>query len=369
MSRDPYRRTPWAWIIAAVVVAAGISAALALRALVEHRTAPPPPGGYFGLQPVGSYARLPGDAAAAAEVQYSTWEVRPANARYNHVMPVHLALQRVKDSTRAYDPRWNRYILARITGHFTGTTDEIFQWAAAKWGLPDDLIRTVAYMESGWRQSNYGDYVFDRARCPAGYRALPCPVTFGIVGTKSTTWPGVFPWNRDSTAAAVDVLGGWLRGCYEGWVWWLRDHGNRSHGVYHAGDIWGCVGAWYSGNWRDGTVAALGSGEYYIHRAQYWEQHRPWLHPAFKLSAIQVTITESRKQLLSAHPPSGVVRARKVRMDDLRPGAVICVTMTAGHRQRRDGVSVMRNRRRVQALWACASGRAGRGQQPQRLLA
>ena len=84
--------------------------------------------------------------------------MRPGNAKYNNVMPVHLALQQVSNTTHAYDPRWNKYILDRITGHFTGTTDEIFQWAAAKWGLPDDLIRTIAYMESGWRQSNYGDY-------------------------------------------------------------------------------------------------------------------------------------------------------------------------------------------------------------------
>ena len=232
------------------------------------------------MQSVGSYARLPDDAAAAAEVHHSAWEVRPGNARYNNVMPVHLALQRVSDATRAYDPRWNKYIIGRITGHFTGTTDEIFQWAAAKWGLPDDLIRTSAFMESDWRQSNYGDYVYRRAQCPAGYQSLPCPVTFGIVGTKSTSLPGIFPWNRDSTAAAVDALGGWLRGCYEGWAWWLGEHGNRSHGIYHAGDIWGCVGAWYSGNWLDGT-AAQKSGEGYIYREKYWEQRRPWLKPRF----------------------------------------------------------------------------------------
>jgi autotransporter family porin len=191
-------------------------------------------------------------------------------------------LRSVSDAARAYDPRWNTYIIGRVTGHFTGTTDETFQWAAAKWGLPDDLLRTIAYMESDWRQSNYGDYVDDRALCPPGYRdLLPCPVTFGIVGTKSISWPGIFPWNRDSTAAAVDVLGGWLRGCYEGWVWWLRDHGNRSHGGYHAGDIWGCVGAWYSGDWLDGSVSAPQTGEHYIAQAQYWIKQRPWLRPGF----------------------------------------------------------------------------------------
>src|SRR5437763_11588290 len=34
---------------------------------------PPPPGGYFALLPAGSYASLPGDATAAAEVHPSSW--------------------------------------------------------------------------------------------------------------------------------------------------------------------------------------------------------------------------------------------------------------------------------------------------------
>jgi hypothetical protein len=241
---------------------------------------PPPPDGYFRLLPVGSYVSLPDDREAAAEVHRSTWEPRPSNAKYNHTTATHLGIRREKAVAKAVDPRWNVDILGRITGHFKGTTDEIFQWAAAKWGLPDNLLRTIAYLESGWHQSNFGDYVHDAAKCLPGYKKLPCPVTFGIVGTKSTSWPGVFPWNRDSTAAAVDVLGGWLRGCYEGWVRWLRDHGSRSRESYHAGDIWGCVGAWYSGDWHDGPAAGPG-GESYLLRAQYWEKFRPWLRRRF----------------------------------------------------------------------------------------
>jgi hypothetical protein len=283
----------WRRVVTALLAIAVLAVSLVVAVRLSQPTRPvftnmpPPPDGYFSLQPVGSYKSLPSDAAAAAEVHRSTWEPRPGNARFNHTVPAGVTLRRVNVADHGYDPRWNRYIIGRISGHFRGTTDEIFQWAAAKWGLPDNILRTIAYMESGWHQSRYGDYVHDRAMCLPGYRPLPCPVTFGIVGTKSTSWPGIFPWNRDSTAAAVDALGGWLRGCYEGWVWWLRDHGNRSRGVYHAGDIWGCVGAWYSGNWHDGPVNGHG-GESYIVRAQYWSKLRPWLHPGFRnqLSAI-----------------------------------------------------------------------------------
>jgi hypothetical protein len=277
----------WRRVLTAVLVIAllSVSVVVALRlarpaGAQPSEDIPPPPYGYFALLPPGSYASLPSDSAAAAKIRLSTWEPRPANAPYNHTVPTHLRLQPESAAARAYDPRWNKYILDRITGHFTGTTDEIFQWAAAKWGLPDNLFRAIAYMESNWRQSNRGDYVHDRGECPRGYQRLPCPVTFGIVGTKSTSWPGIFPWNRDSTAAAVDVLGGWLRGCYEGWVWWLRQHGNRSRGVYRAGDLWGCVGAWYSGDWHDGPAKSLG-GQNYSLRTEYWFKERPWLRLRF----------------------------------------------------------------------------------------
>jgi hypothetical protein len=277
----------WRRVIPAVLVVALLSVSVMAAVRIARPAGglpssdiPPPPDGYFSLLPVGSYKSLPADAAAAAEVRRSTWEPRPANARYNHTLTRRLRLRAEKVADHAYDPRWNTYILHRITGHFTGTTDEIFQWAAAKWGMPDNLLRTIAYMESDWYQRNHGDYVHRRSQCLPGYTHPPCPVTFGIVGTKSSSWPGIFPWNRDSTAAAVDVLGGWLRGCYEGWVWWLRQHGNRSRGVYHAGDLWGCVGAWYSGNWHDGPVVGRG-GESYSVRAQYWFKERPWLRPHF----------------------------------------------------------------------------------------
>lgn len=272
-------------VLAAAIAVAVVCAVVALRSGHQAESAaadkaPPPAGGYFSLKPVGSYASLPDDAAAAAEVHRSSWEPRPSNSVYNYTKPAHLSLRRTDPAEQAYDPRWNTYIIGRITGGFTGTTDEIFQWAAAKWGLPDNLLRAIAYMESDWYQSNYGDYVDNPEQCLPGYRTLPCPVTFGIVGTKSTSWPGIFPWNRDSTAAAVDVLGAWLRGCYEGWVWWLRD-ANQSHGVYQIGNLWGCVGAWYSGDWLDGSAAQPDTGESYIAQVQHWYRVKPWLEPSF----------------------------------------------------------------------------------------
>jgi hypothetical protein len=109
-----------------------------------------------------------------------------------------------------------------------------------------------------------------------------CPQTFSIMGIKSWQAPswgqmpdnqnGTFPFNRNSTAFAVDYIGGYLRGCYEGWITWLSDSGP---GVYAAGDLWGCVGSWYSGDWR--SSAALN----YIGLVQGELSDFTWLQPGW----------------------------------------------------------------------------------------
>src|SRR6266496_3744081 len=110
---------------------------------------PPPRGGYFSLLPVGSWSSLPSDGTCAAKVHYSTWEPRPDNSKRNHVKPdpaaVHRSLgARTLAAGGSYDPRWDRWLRQRVDGQFAGTTDEIFQWAACKWGLSDDMLRAIA---------------------------------------------------------------------------------------------------------------------------------------------------------------------------------------------------------------------------------
>jgi hypothetical protein len=254
--------------------------------------APPPATGWFRLQPVGAWQSLPGDRQCDALVHHSTWEPRPSNATANHFM---FARSRVHGSFRSrpvavdgsYAPRWDTWLLQRVTGHHTGTTDENIQWAACKWGLPDNLLRAVAVRESTWYQNDtylgsgrcvqqYGcgdvvqqetpaSKVFCAAISRYGYDYRKdyapatgiCPRTFGIVGVMSWQAPswgpllnnqnGTFPFNRSSTAFALDYLGSQIRGCYEGWEWWLKNTGT---GTYRPGQLWGCVGAWYSGDWR-----------------------------------------------------------------------------------------------------------------------
>ncbi len=279
--------------------------------------APPSRDSYFALRPVGSWRTLPSDGRCAARVHRSTWEPRPGNARANARMPsrtaVHAAFAaRPVAVERAYHPRWDTWLLQRVTGHFTGTTDEILQWAACKWGLPDNVLRAVAARESTWFQSE----VYASRRCVAdfgcgdlmdterpgstrfcatvsrfGHDYRPdypsstggrCPRTFGITGVMSWQAPewgrlrgnqnGTFPFNRNSTAFAADYLGSQLRGCYEGWEWWLTNTGTRD---YRRGHLWGCVGAWYAGDWR--STAARG----YVARVKAELAERSWLSPGW----------------------------------------------------------------------------------------
>ena len=165
----------WFWITITLIVAGvaiAVPAALALRderapsaaTRVEH--APPDRAGYFRTAPVGSWSRLPTDAACARRVHRSTWEPRPTNAAANHrtfpVARVHRSLAvRPVAVDHSYDQRWDRWLLARVTGHHTGTTDEILQWAACKWGIADNVLRAVAVRVSTWYQHE----VYPSGRC------------------------------------------------------------------------------------------------------------------------------------------------------------------------------------------------------------
>jgi hypothetical protein len=248
---------------------------------------PPVEGGYFRLQPVGTWSGLPSDVSCASRVHYSTWEPRPDNAGPNHSKPdvsaVHRALAaRPVSGGGTDDPRWDSWLLPRVDGQFAGTTDEIFQWAACKWGLSDDVLRAIAVRESTWYE--YETYASGRPvldwgmgdMMPAGtggaseycrgiaaygrdyqkdFGPAICPRTFSIAGVMSWQAPswgqmpgnqnGTFPFTIRSTAFALDYLASQLRGCYNGWQYWLKDSGR-----YAAGDLWGCVGAWYAGDWH-----------------------------------------------------------------------------------------------------------------------
>ncbi|NJN15402.1 MAG: hypothetical protein HC822_03470 [Oscillochloris sp.] len=178
------------------------------------------------------------------------------------------------------DPRANSEFAARVTGNFSGTTDEILQWAACKWGVDEDMVRAQAAIESWWRQDTKGDWTTDASRCAPGHglgvdgRPGECPESFGILQNRypyeQSAWPGI----HDSTAFNADVTYAIWRSCYEGYEWWLNQV--EQGRPYAAGDAWGCMGRWFAGRWY--TQPA----QDYIGRVQGYLNDRVWEQTYFK---------------------------------------------------------------------------------------
>jgi hypothetical protein len=225
-----------------------ILAATWLSSCAEQRRAVTPNLPRFVTLPPGS--TLPSEADCAARVRSSAWEPQPDNYLANHRVPT--AQQIARLAPWGPTPQSDS-IRKQITGNFTGTTDEILQWASCKWGIDTDILRAEAIEESGWLQSARGDWTTDKGLCPPGaWEGNGCYQSYGILQIKyfynQTAWPMI----RDDTAFNVEYAYGHIRNCFEGRVTYLKEFPPvKGYSAYHAGDIWGCLGVWYSGRWYD----------------------------------------------------------------------------------------------------------------------
>ncbi len=214
--------------------------------------------GHFSTLAPGS--ALPSESDCAVQVRRSSWEPRADNATANNTNVY-------AQGSRLTGSYLNQYgYESRVTGNFTGTTDEIIQWGACKWGIDEDIVRAQSVQESYWHQSTLGD-------CNGG-PTVPethgCQ-SVGLLQVKGADIPpthlGTWPYAYQSTAFNVDYMLGVLRACYEGKETWL---GNG----YQAGDIWGCVGRWFSGDWYK-------TSQQYIASVQAIQARKDWLSPGF----------------------------------------------------------------------------------------
>jgi len=212
---------------------------------------------------------LPTDLECARRVVKAK-EIRPANATFNQT----------RGRQKGMTEKW----LDRVTGDFSGTTDEILQWAACKWGIDVDIVRAQAAKESYWNMKTVSDWSNDITVCPPGHalgadgKAGQCPESVGIVQVRyqysgppsgRPTWPEA----EKSTAYNLDFAYAIWRSCYEGDTGWLNtvERGKE----YAAGDVWGCVGVWFSGRWY--TQAA----NEYISAVRGYFDKRIWTTSSF----------------------------------------------------------------------------------------
>ena len=119
--------------------------------------------------------------------------------------------------------------------------------------------------ESEWRQSQEGDFRSGSDQCPPAERHRnPCPTSFGLLQSKSYYRPGSYPATKVSTAFNLDYSLAEMRGCLDGMKWF---------GPQSRGDVWGCVGEWFSGSYSPG-----GGGSSYVQSVKRIYDEKPWRH-------------------------------------------------------------------------------------------
>ncbi len=229
------------------------------------------PTGKFTTLPPGS--PLPSESECAARVRNSSFEPRPDNYAANHRVPTAAQIA----SLQPWDNSKADSLRQQITGNFTGTTDEILQWVACKWGIDEDIVRAEAVQESYWHQNAAGDYTTDQSLCPPGtWDGSGCYQSYGILQIKYIYNTSSWSMSRDDSAFSAEYMYGIIRACYEGWTDYLNDRTPLpGYPNYHAGDIWGCVGRWFSGGWYDQDAVN------YINTVQTHYTNKEWLKPGF----------------------------------------------------------------------------------------
>jgi hypothetical protein len=232
---------PLALLVLAFIAAVGRPGSVTDTSGVD--TAPRAAGGaHFSLLPAGS--TLPTGAWCSRHVRRSSWEPRPENFTPNHTTGYHIYY--IDGANDTGQLKFGR----RVDGDFTGTTDEIIQWGACKWGLDEDVVRAVAVTESWWRQSSVGDN----------------GESFGLFQIKCHVHEGTCPGASDSTAFNVDYALAWQRSCFEGYFDWISARAR--------GKKWGCIGLWFSGVWKTNS-------EEYVRTVKQHLRRKTWLDPDF----------------------------------------------------------------------------------------
>lgn len=194
------------------------------------------------------------DRQAAKRVR-GHFEPRPQNRKANHRVPTkrQLRLFRKQNTANPY-AKW-------VTGNYRGTTDQIIQWAAAKWGLDVDYMRATAAVETWWVMSFVGNEgtAFGLYQVRKPYHCEGKVVC------------GLF---RHDTAMNADYYGAIIRSYFDGKQTWLNTvTGNGKR--YAKGDFWGSVGYWAAGRWW------VPAGDIYIAGVRKYLAERVWAQPYF----------------------------------------------------------------------------------------
>jgi hypothetical protein len=224
------------------------------------------------------------DSAAAALITPEP-EDRPENSQANNYRPSDGELDAFfgsRDTSGVTPVQYNplaRYITGR-PGLSDPSTDDLIQWAAHKWGIPEDLVRAQMVTESWWRQSALGD----RATVPPSWydqyppqaRIAGTSDVYQSMGISQIKWrpdnslhTGTEPLRWKSVAFNLDFYGATVRYYYDGLCGWCSPG-------YSAGQDLNSIGAWFS------PQPWLNAGQLsYVARVTANLANRTWEDPGF----------------------------------------------------------------------------------------
>jgi hypothetical protein len=221
----------------------------------------PPAAGYFTtINDNNDPSTLPSDAACAAAVHRSTWEPRHVNDAANARTPQNQGQSLTAFYADTIDRIPHNY-KNRVTGNFTGTTDEIIQWASCKWGFEDNYFRAEGIQETGWNQTAAGDV--NNGACPptyAIYKNGGCAASYGFLQQKYQYHPAAWPMYQLDTAFELDYALAQFRQYFDGY------HGTSANAF---STIQKCWNDWYAG--------VGGNGASYVSSVTNYYNSKPWL--------------------------------------------------------------------------------------------
>jgi hypothetical protein len=235
--------------------------------------------------PVGAAPLSDGDAAVLVTHRP---ENRPGNTAANQYVPSDAELDAFQSAPGIFNPL-TRYVTGQ-PGLDDPSTDDLIQWAAHKWGIPEDWLRAEYVQESGWHQNRGPNQGRGDPRQTSESECLRhpsfaridsngdghCDGAYESLGITQVKWrpsnsphPGTEPLRWKSTAFNIDYQAATVRYYYDGLCNWCGPG-------YSAGQAWNSIGAWFSPRpW-------LNSGQLtYIARVQRHLANRTWALPGF----------------------------------------------------------------------------------------
>jgi hypothetical protein len=196
-------------------------------------------------------------------------ETRPFNDRVysvggkrypgaNEYVPTAAQLQRFRSSRISsgqpalqFNPYF-RYVDGR-DGIHDPPTDELIQWSAHKWGIPEDWLRAEYVQESYWNQFQLGDeHTVPRSwydLYPVQARVPHTLEVYRSLGITQVQWtpdgsigPGSNPLRWESTAFNLDYQAAMVRFYYDNPSGARSSWGDKT---YTPCDAWRSIGGWY----------------------------------------------------------------------------------------------------------------------------